>query len=62
MFKTLAQSDTDRRRHETEFALEFEQPGLITLGLCYEQNGRFSGGAKAADIATAASMGAGDEQ
>lgn len=31
-------------RPEREFALEFEEPALITLGLCYQQNGRFSGG------------------
>ncbi len=30
---------------EKDYALEFEEPGLITLGLCYEQNGRFAGGA-----------------
>jgi ParB family chromosome partitioning protein len=30
---------------ETDFVLEFEAPALLTLGLCYEQNGRFSGGA-----------------
>lgn len=32
-------------REETEFELEFEEPSLLTLGLCYQQNGRFSGGA-----------------
>ena len=32
-------------RDETEFELEFEEPSLLTLGLCYQQNGRFSGGA-----------------
>lgn len=32
-------------RPEKEFALEFEEPSLLTLGLCYQQNGRFSGGA-----------------
>lgn len=35
--------DSDRK--ESELALEFEDPVLLTLGLCYEQNGRFSGGA-----------------
>ena len=30
---------------ETEFALQFEEPVLLTLGPCYERNGRFSGGA-----------------
>ena len=32
-------------RNECELALEFEEPVLLTLGGCYEQNGRFSGGA-----------------
>ncbi len=32
-------------RPEKEFAFEFEEPALLTLGLCYQQNGRFSGGA-----------------
>jgi len=32
-------------RDETEFETEFEEPALLTLGLCYQQNGRFSGGA-----------------
>ena len=31
-------------RPEKEFATEFEEAALVTLGLCYEQNGRFSGG------------------
>jgi ParB family chromosome partitioning protein len=35
--------ETDRR--EDQLALEFEDPVLLTLGTCYEQNGRFSGGA-----------------
>jgi ParB family chromosome partitioning protein len=30
---------------ETSYALEFEEPSLLTLGLCYEANGRFAGGA-----------------
>jgi len=32
-------------RPEREFAVEFEEAALVTLGLCYQQNGRFSGGA-----------------
>ena len=32
-------------RPEKEFATEFEEAALVTLGLCYQQNGRFSGGA-----------------
>ncbi|HET6369895.1 MAG TPA: ParB/RepB/Spo0J family partition protein [Nitrospiria bacterium] len=30
---------------ETGYALEFDEPSLLTLGLCYETNGRFAGGA-----------------
>jgi len=30
---------------EKDYALELEQPAFLTLGLCYEQNGRFAGGA-----------------
>jgi ParB family transcriptional regulator, chromosome partitioning protein len=30
---------------ENDYALEFEEPAFLTLGLCYEENGRFSGGA-----------------
>jgi len=32
-------------RPEKEYATEFEEPALLTLGLCYQKNGRFSGGA-----------------
>jgi ParB family chromosome partitioning protein len=44
MARSLAELDP---RPEREFALEFEEPALLTLGLCYEQRGRFSGGAYA---------------
>ena len=30
---------------ETDYALEFEEAAFLTLGICYEQNGRFAGGA-----------------
>ena len=30
---------------EEAYALEFEEPALITLGLCYQERPRFSGGA-----------------
>ena len=30
---------------EKNFAAEFEEAAFITLGLCYQENGRFSGGA-----------------
>lgn len=32
-------------RPEKEFATEFEEAALVTLGLCYQRNGRFAGGA-----------------
>jgi ParB family chromosome partitioning protein len=42
MARALA-ATTDRR--EAEFAFEFEQPAFLTLGVCYEQRPRLSGGA-----------------
>jgi ParB family chromosome partitioning protein len=30
-------------RAERDYALEFEEPALLTLGLCYQRNGRFAG-------------------
>jgi ParB family chromosome partitioning protein len=45
MYRDLARLDGSRK--ESEFALEFEEPSLVTLGFAYEQKGRFSGGAYA---------------
>jgi ParB family chromosome partitioning protein len=42
MARSLAAIDT---RPERDFALEFEEAAFLTLGLCYEQRGRFAGGA-----------------
>ena len=42
MYKELALLD---EAEEEVYALEFEEPALITLGLCYEERPRFSGGA-----------------
>lgn len=42
MYRELAQLDGAT---EDTYALEFEEPSLITLGLCYEERPRFSGGA-----------------
>ena len=42
MYKELAHLDDAA---ETIYALEFEEPAFITLGLCYEERPRFSGGA-----------------
>jgi ParB family chromosome partitioning protein len=32
-------------RPERDYAIEFEEAALLTLGLCYQENGRFAGGA-----------------
>ena len=32
-------------RPEKDFESEFEEPALLTIGLCYQENGRFAGGA-----------------
>jgi ParB family chromosome partitioning protein len=42
MYKELAAIDDGT---EEKYALEFEEGALITLGLCYEERPRFSGGA-----------------
>ncbi len=42
MYRELAAIDDAT---EETYALEFEEAALITLGLCYLENGRFSGGA-----------------
>lgn len=42
MCRELAKLDDAQ---EDTYALEFEEPALITLGLCYEERPRFSGGA-----------------
>jgi ParB family transcriptional regulator, chromosome partitioning protein len=42
MYRELAELDHVSEEH---YALEFEEPALITLGLCYEERPRFSGGA-----------------
>jgi len=38
----LAQAES---RPERDFEIEFEEPALLTIGLCYQENGRFAGGA-----------------
>lgn len=35
----------DKEQPESAFAFEFEQPAFLTLGRCYEERPRFSGGA-----------------
>ena len=43
MARNLAKRDG--RRHETEFGAQFEAAELLTLGLTYDKNPRFAGGA-----------------
>ena len=43
MYRGLAESEP--RRGEEDYAFQFEAPHLVTLGLLYEQNKRFAGGA-----------------
>jgi ParB family transcriptional regulator, chromosome partitioning protein len=45
MARAMAADPEAGRRTEAELALEFEQGALITIGICYEKNARFSGGA-----------------
>jgi len=35
----------ESRAKESDYGFEFEEPTFLTLGLCYQQRGRFSGGA-----------------
>ncbi len=42
MARAIAAAGT---RSESDVAFELEQASLVTLGICYEQNARFSGGA-----------------
>jgi ParB family chromosome partitioning protein len=37
--------EEDAKRPEAQFAFYLEEAALVTLGICYEQNARFSGGA-----------------
>jgi ParB family chromosome partitioning protein len=48
MARSLA--EIDPKRHESEYALELEDGSLVTLGLAYEERGRFAGGAYAAAL------------
>ena len=42
---TRAIAAADPKRSEADVAFELEQASLVTLGVCYERNSRFSGGA-----------------
>jgi ParB family transcriptional regulator, chromosome partitioning protein len=37
--------DEDAKRPESQFAYYLEEASLVTLGICYERNGKFAGGA-----------------
>ena len=37
--------EEDAKRAETDFAFYLEEASLVTLGICYERNGKFAGGA-----------------
>jgi ParB family chromosome partitioning protein len=45
MVRALAEDPVAGKRPESDYQLELEQPAYLTIGICYEQNGRFSGGA-----------------
>lgn len=45
MAHALAEGAASARRPESDWAFEFEEPGFLTVGHCYEKNKRFSGGA-----------------
>src|SRR2546430_10889761 len=37
--------DEDAKRPESQFSFYLEEASLVTLGVCYERNGKFAGGA-----------------
>ena len=41
----LLDDPADAKRPETDFAFYLEEASLVTLGACYEKNGKFAGGA-----------------
>lgn len=45
MVRALVAEPATADRPETDFTLELEQTSYLTIGICYEKNGRFSGGA-----------------
>jgi ParB family chromosome partitioning protein len=45
MARSLATASGGARNRESDWAFEFEEPAYLTVGLCYEQRPRFSGGA-----------------
>ncbi len=45
MARALAEDRDTGKRPERDWAFEFEEPAYLTIGQCYEKNGRFAGGA-----------------
>jgi ParB family transcriptional regulator, chromosome partitioning protein len=45
MVRALVADPTTAARPEADYTLELEQPSFLTVGVCYERNPRFSGGA-----------------
>ena len=45
MARAIAEDPKRAGQSEADVAFELEQASLVTLGICYEKNGRFSGGA-----------------
>ena len=45
MVRALVADPATGARPESAFTLELEQTSFLTIGICYEKNGRFSGGA-----------------
>jgi ParB family chromosome partitioning protein len=45
MARALAAAKSSKHEKESGFAFEFEQPAFLTLGACYEERPRLSGGA-----------------
>jgi ParB family chromosome partitioning protein len=45
MAKALSADSETAKRPEADWAFEFEEPAYLTIGLCYEEKARFSGGA-----------------
>lgn len=50
MVRAIAADPARAGQTETDVAFELEQASLITLGICYETSGRFSGGAYSAVV------------
>jgi ParB family chromosome partitioning protein len=45
MVRAIAGDPARKGQSETDVAFELEQASLVTIGICYEKNARFSGGA-----------------